>query len=94
MCTVKYLALFEKGNTMKYCLLEMSHEQQVVDNAVERGRWYWGMQAGMRIFRELWLEKRGAGLRVVVFGLRTTCHSFWKQVGPIGGRQPGMFMNL
>jgi hypothetical protein len=46
---------------MKYCLLEMSHEQEVVDNAVERGRWNWGMQAVLRLFRELWLEERGSG---------------------------------
>jgi hypothetical protein len=72
----------------------MSHEQQVVANAVERGRWYWGIWAGMRILRDLWLEERGTGLGVVVFGLKTTCHSFWKQVGPTGRRQPGMFMNL
>jgi hypothetical protein len=32
-------------------------------------------------------------MRVVVFGLQTTFHSFWKQVGPTGGRQPGMVMN-
>jgi hypothetical protein len=79
MCTVKYLALFEKGNTMKYCLLEMSHEQQVVDNAVESGRWYWGIQAGMRIFRGLWFEEIGTGLGVVVFDLRLLATVFGKR---------------
>jgi hypothetical protein len=32
----------------------------VVDNDVERQRWYWGMRGGMRIFRDLWLEERGS----------------------------------
>jgi hypothetical protein len=38
---------------------------------------------------------RGKRLRtgVVVFGLKSTFHSLWKQVGPTGGRQPGMVMN-
>jgi hypothetical protein len=61
---------------MNYCLLEMSYEQQVVANAVERGMWYCRIQSGMRTFRDIWLEKRGAGLGMVVFGLKTTCHSF------------------
>jgi hypothetical protein len=38
---------------------------------------------------------KGKRLRtgVVVFGLKTTFHGFWKPVGQTGGRQPGMVMN-
>jgi hypothetical protein len=47
---------------MKYRVLELSHEQKIVDNAEERGSWCWGMRFGRRIFRDLWLNQRSAGL--------------------------------
>jgi hypothetical protein len=47
---------------MKYRVLELSHEQNIVDNAEERGSRCWGMRVGRRIFRDLWLEQRSTGL--------------------------------
>jgi hypothetical protein len=47
---------------MKYRVLELSHEQKIVDNAEESGSRCWGMRVGRRIFRYLWLDHRSAGL--------------------------------
>jgi hypothetical protein len=47
---------------VNYHVLELSHEQEIVDNAEERGSLCWGMRAGRRIFRDLWLGQRSAGL--------------------------------
>jgi hypothetical protein len=55
------------------------------------------MVAGRGIFRDFWLDERGAGLGVVVFGFKSAFHIFGvqgaKEVGPTGGRQPGVSMN-
>jgi hypothetical protein len=45
---------------MQYCLLELCHEQQIVDNSVERRSQCCGTWAGRMIFRDLWLEEGGA----------------------------------
>jgi hypothetical protein len=68
-------------------------EQQILHNAVERGNQYVGaprMWTGRKIFRDLLLDERGAGLGEVMFGFRNAFHIFGKlgekQVGPTGGR--------
>jgi hypothetical protein len=55
------------------------------------------MRAGRRIFRDLLLDERGAGLAEVVFGFKNAFYIFGKleekQVEPTGGRQPGLCLN-
>jgi hypothetical protein len=43
-------------------VLELSHEQKIVDNAEGRGSRCWRMRVGRRIFRDLGLDQRCAGL--------------------------------
>jgi hypothetical protein len=61
---------------MQCCLLELPHEQQIVDNSVERRRQCSGIWAQRMIFRDLCLDERGT-VRVV-FALRTAFHIFVK----------------
>jgi hypothetical protein len=55
------------------------------------------MLAGRGIFRDVWLDERDTGLGVVLFGSKSAFHIFGKlrakEVGPTGGRQPGVCMN-
>jgi hypothetical protein len=54
------------------------------------------MLAGRSIFRDFWLEERGAGHGVVMVVFKTAFHIFGKlgakQVSPTAGRQPGVCM--
>jgi hypothetical protein len=59
---------------MQYCLLELPHEQQIVDNSVERRSHCSGMWAGRMILRDLCLDERGT-VRMV-FAFRTSFHIF------------------
>jgi ribose 5-phosphate isomerase RpiB len=62
MCTnKKYSQPFEKGKKRQYCLLELCHEQEMVDNAAERGSRCCGTGVGKRMFQDWWLGQRGAG---------------------------------
>jgi hypothetical protein len=66
----------------------------IIVKSVERRSWCWGMLAEKEIFRDLWLDKRGSGLRVVVSRFKSAFHIFGnlrvKQVGLTGGRLPGV----
>jgi hypothetical protein len=43
---------------------------------MERGIQCWRMLVGRGIFRDLWLDERGAGLGVVVFGFKSAFYIF------------------
>jgi hypothetical protein len=60
--TEKYSAPFEKGKRRQYCLIELFHKQQIIDNAAERGSRCCGIRGGKRMFKDLWLDQRSAGL--------------------------------
>jgi hypothetical protein len=60
--TEKYSASFEKGKRRQYCLLELCQEQQMIDNAAERGSRCCGIGVRNRMFKDLWLDQRSAGL--------------------------------
>jgi hypothetical protein len=49
--TEKYSASFEKEKRMQYCLLELCHEQQIIDNAAERGSRCCGIELGRGCLR-------------------------------------------
>jgi hypothetical protein len=70
---------------MKYRVLELSHEQNIVDNSEERGSRCWGMRAGRRIFRDLWLDHRSAGLGGGVGCIKDCFPHIWKCGGKRGG---------
>jgi hypothetical protein len=62
MCTKRKIFKTLWKRKKKAILSELCHEQRIVDNAAERGNQCCGTGAGKRMFKDLWLGQRSAGL--------------------------------